>query len=215
MSKGEKKKERTRNDCNPFGIIVQTPFAKEVSTHPTMVSTQQPRFKGKKVDALSGQVDTGLSSQNSLFAELGQQVDTGPCSQNSLFSDLGQCVDTTTRAGRHTTERLQLKLNVCHVPPIGHPSKRDPNELSKPLEKFPLAARRVHLPLLLSWCLLKTNSHHFDCENWSLIVEEASEAPQGSRSSRSIRWRRFQGRSPSSKVQSIGWDFKDSSLFPI
>ncbi|MQL69153.1 hypothetical protein Taro_001457, partial [Colocasia esculenta] len=101
---------------------VQTPFAKEVSTHPTMVSTQQPKFKGKKVDALSGQVDTGISSQNSLFAELGQQVDTaseqvdtGPCSQNSLFSDLGQCVDTTTKAGRHTTERLQLKLNVCHV----------------------------------------------------------------------------------------------------
>ncbi|MQL81043.1 hypothetical protein Taro_013497 [Colocasia esculenta] len=62
---------------------VQTLFAKEVSTHPTMVSTQQPRFKGKKVD-------TGLSSQNNLFAELGQQVDTaseqvdtGPCSQNS------------------------------------------------------------------------------------------------------------------------------------
>ncbi|MQM10329.1 hypothetical protein Taro_043219, partial [Colocasia esculenta] len=101
---------------------VQTLFAKEVSTHPTMVSTQQPRFKGKKVDALSGQVDTGLSSQNSMFVELGQQVDAGPeqvdtgvSSQNSLFSGLGQCVDTTTRAGRHTTERLQPKLDVCHV----------------------------------------------------------------------------------------------------
>ncbi|MQL92626.1 hypothetical protein Taro_025254 [Colocasia esculenta] len=171
-----------------------------------MVSTQQPRFKGKKVDALSGQVDTGLSSQNNLIAELGQQVDTaseqvntGPCSQNNMFSDLGQYVDTTTRAGP--------QLAIHH--------KETPNELSKPPEKFPLAARRVHLPLLLSWCLLRTNSHHFDCENWSLIVEEASEAPQGSRSSRSIRWRRFQGRSPSSKVQSIGWDFKDSSLFPI
>ncbi|MQL69540.1 hypothetical protein Taro_001827, partial [Colocasia esculenta] len=58
------------------GLSVQTHFANEVLTHPTMVSTQQPRFKGKKVDALSGQVDTGLSSQNSLFAELGQQVDT-------------------------------------------------------------------------------------------------------------------------------------------
>ncbi|MQL73414.1 hypothetical protein Taro_005747, partial [Colocasia esculenta] len=48
---------------------VQTLFAKEVSTHPTMVSTQQPRFKGKKIDAGPEQVDTGLSSQNSLFAE--------------------------------------------------------------------------------------------------------------------------------------------------
>ncbi|MQL75925.1 hypothetical protein Taro_008308 [Colocasia esculenta] len=27
-------------------------------------------------------------------------------SQNSLFHDLGQCVDTTTRAGRHTTEKI-------------------------------------------------------------------------------------------------------------
>ncbi|MQM14716.1 hypothetical protein Taro_047651, partial [Colocasia esculenta] len=32
----------------PPGVEVQTLFAKEVSTHPTMVSTQQPRFKGKK-----------------------------------------------------------------------------------------------------------------------------------------------------------------------
>ncbi|MQL87133.1 hypothetical protein Taro_019668 [Colocasia esculenta] len=85
---------------------VQTLFAKEVSTHPTMVSTQQPRFKGKKttqVDALSRQVNTGLSSQNSMFAELGQQVDAGPeqvdtgiSSQNSMFAELGQQVDTAS-----------------------------------------------------------------------------------------------------------------------
>ncbi|MQL68713.1 hypothetical protein Taro_000983 [Colocasia esculenta] len=107
---------------------VQTPFAKEVSTHPTMVSTQQPRFKGKKVDALSGQVDTGLSSQNSLFSELGQQVDTtseqvdtGPCSQNSLFSDLGQCVDTTTR--KHL-KRLKEAYQVGAF--VGEDFKEDP-----------------------------------------------------------------------------------------
>ncbi|MQL78718.1 hypothetical protein Taro_011137, partial [Colocasia esculenta] len=83
---------------------VQTLFAKEVSTHPTMVSTQQPRFKGKKVDSLSGQVDTRLSSQNSMFAELGQQVDAGPeqvdtglSSQNNMFAELGQQVDTTPK----------------------------------------------------------------------------------------------------------------------
>ncbi|MQL76868.1 hypothetical protein Taro_009260, partial [Colocasia esculenta] len=58
-----------------------------------MVSTQHLSIKGKKVDALSRQVDTGLSSQNSMFTDLGQQVDatpeqvdTGLSSQNNLFS---------------------------------------------------------------------------------------------------------------------------------
>ncbi|MQL79023.1 hypothetical protein Taro_011460 [Colocasia esculenta] len=130
-----------------------------------MVSTQQPRFKGKKVDALSGQVDTGLSSQNIMFAELGQQVDagpeqvdTGPCSQNSLLS----IWDGVSTPPPGQVDTLRKDCNLNWMPPIGHPSKETPNELSKPPEKFPLAARRVHLPLLLSWCLLKTNSHHFD-----------------------------------------------------
>ncbi|MQL85715.1 hypothetical protein Taro_018235 [Colocasia esculenta] len=57
-----------------------------------MVSTQHLSIKGKKVDALSGQVDTGSCSQNSSFQNWGQQVDTaseqvdtGPCSQNILL----------------------------------------------------------------------------------------------------------------------------------
>ncbi|MQL99890.1 hypothetical protein Taro_032627 [Colocasia esculenta] len=73
-------------------------YAKDVSTHPSMVSTQQHRFKGKmckNVETVSTRVksvDTRPSSQNNQFKELGQQVDTlseqvdtGPSSQNSLF----------------------------------------------------------------------------------------------------------------------------------
>ncbi|MQL96538.1 hypothetical protein Taro_029215 [Colocasia esculenta] len=90
---GPVKHERGSQAIMKGRVHVQTLFAKEVSTHPTMLSTQHLSIKGKKVDALSGQVDTGLSSQNSMFADLGQQVDatpeqvdTGPCSQNILFS---------------------------------------------------------------------------------------------------------------------------------
>ncbi|MQM08280.1 hypothetical protein Taro_041137, partial [Colocasia esculenta] len=80
-------------------------FAKDVSTHPSMVSTQQHRFKGKmnqstQVDTLSEQVDTRPSSQNSQFEELGQQVDTlseqvdtGPSSQN-ISSHIWDSVST-------------------------------------------------------------------------------------------------------------------------
>ncbi|MQL79320.1 hypothetical protein Taro_011753 [Colocasia esculenta] len=73
MSKGEKK-EREQE------MIVQTLFAKEVSTHPTMVSTQQPRFKGKKVDTASEQVDTGPCSQNSC-SQIWDSVSTPPPGQ--------------------------------------------------------------------------------------------------------------------------------------
>ncbi|MQL71028.1 hypothetical protein Taro_003342, partial [Colocasia esculenta] len=54
-------------------------YAKDESTHPSMVSTHQHRFKGKlckNVDTLLEQVDTGSRSQNILSAELGKQVDT-------------------------------------------------------------------------------------------------------------------------------------------
>ncbi|MQL91352.1 hypothetical protein Taro_023963 [Colocasia esculenta] len=59
---------------------VQTLFAKEVSTHPTMVSTQQPRFKGKKVDTASEQDDTGPCSQNSC-SQIWDSVSTPPPGQ--------------------------------------------------------------------------------------------------------------------------------------
>ncbi|MQM12164.1 hypothetical protein Taro_045076, partial [Colocasia esculenta] len=58
---------------------VQTFYAKDVSTRPSLVSTHQHRLKEKlckNVDTLPGQVDTRPSSQNSQFEELGQQVDT-------------------------------------------------------------------------------------------------------------------------------------------
>ncbi|MQL89100.1 hypothetical protein Taro_021671, partial [Colocasia esculenta] len=113
------------------------------------------------------------------------------------------------------TQGVSLESFGYKKPPTGHPSHQETQRTLGASRKFPLAARRVHLPPLLSWCLLKTNSHQFDCENWSVILEEAFEAPQGSRSSRSIRWRRIQGRSPSSKVKSIAWDFKNPSFFPI
>ncbi|MQL89183.1 hypothetical protein Taro_021764, partial [Colocasia esculenta] len=79
---------------------VQTLFAKVVSTHPTMVSTQYLRLKGKK---------NGTAGRRRMRADRHWIT-----SQNSLFSDLGQEVDPTTRAGRHTTERLQLKMDDCH-----------------------------------------------------------------------------------------------------
>ncbi|MQL80416.1 hypothetical protein Taro_012851 [Colocasia esculenta] len=113
------------------------------------------------------------------------------------------------------TQGVSLESFGYKKPPIGHPSHQETQRTLGASRKFPLAARRVHLPPLLSCCLLKINSHQFDCENWSVILEEAFEAPQGSRSSRSICWRRIQGRSPSSKVQSIAWDFKNPSFFPI
>ncbi|MQM19800.1 hypothetical protein Taro_052812, partial [Colocasia esculenta] len=63
------------------------------------------RNQSTQVDTLLEQIDTGSSSQNSQFAELGQQVDT--------LSE--QRVDTTTRADRHTTESLKLKVDGRHV----------------------------------------------------------------------------------------------------
>ncbi|MQM16166.1 hypothetical protein Taro_049118, partial [Colocasia esculenta] len=78
----------------------------------------ESKSRSTRVDTDQEQVDTGPRSQNSLFAEWDkrstqdqEQVDTGPRSQNKL----GQEVDTTTRAGQHTTERLQLKMDDCHV----------------------------------------------------------------------------------------------------
>ncbi|MQM14425.1 hypothetical protein Taro_047357 [Colocasia esculenta] len=72
-----------------FNDGVDTPL-NGVDTTPQI---QRQKKLGQQVDAGPEQVDTGLSSQNSLFAELGQQVDTAseqvdtrPRSQNSLFS---------------------------------------------------------------------------------------------------------------------------------
>ncbi|MQM00939.1 hypothetical protein Taro_033683 [Colocasia esculenta] len=231
------------------GLSVQTLFAKEVSTHPTMVSTQHLSIKGKKVDALSGQVDTGSCSQNNSFQNWGQQVDTaseqvdtGPCSQNILFSvwdsvstpPPGQ-VDTLRkdcnldwmfatcqpramgyqpRIVCPCTQRVSLESFEYKRSLIGPPShQKRPNQLLEPPKSF-LAATRGRLPPLLFVCFQKTNSHQFKCENWSVIPVETSEASQGSRSSRSLRWRRIQGRSNNSKVQSIGFGLEDCKPLP-
>ena len=54
-----------------FNFQVQTLFAKEVSTHPSMVSTQQHRFKGKmckNVEIVSTQVKS-VSTRVAVFKE--------------------------------------------------------------------------------------------------------------------------------------------------
>ncbi|MQM19577.1 hypothetical protein Taro_052583 [Colocasia esculenta] len=120
-------------------------YAKDVSTHPSMVSTHQHRFKGNmcknvetvstrvksvstrvevfQVDTLSEQVDTRPSSQNSQFEELGQQVDTlkeqidtGPSSQNSL-SHILDSVSTLPPGQVDTLRNLFiLKLKAATCP---------------------------------------------------------------------------------------------------
>ncbi|MQL83698.1 hypothetical protein Taro_016193, partial [Colocasia esculenta] len=76
------------------------------------------------------------------------------------------------------TQGVSLEYFGYRKHPIDHPSHQETQRTLGASRKFPLAARRVHLPPLLSWCLLKTNSHQFDCENWSVILEEAFKAPQ-------------------------------------
>ncbi|MQL90289.1 hypothetical protein Taro_022879 [Colocasia esculenta] len=106
---------------NELFFLVQTFYAKDVSTHPSMVSTHQHRLKEKlckNVDTLPGQVDTRPSSQNSQFEELGQQVDTlpgqvdtRPSSQNSQFEELGQQVDTLkSRSTRDLSPRTDSSI---------------------------------------------------------------------------------------------------------
>ncbi|MQM16464.1 hypothetical protein Taro_049420 [Colocasia esculenta] len=137
-------------------------------------------------------------NQTTQVDALSGQVDTRACSQNISFQNWRQQVDATPEQAPNwpsIMSRHQRTLQASSKVPFGGEKSSSPSSA-----------------LLV---LLKTNSHQFDYENWSLIPEEAIEVPQGSRSSRSIYWRRLQGRSPASIVQSIGWDFKDSSLFPI
>ncbi|MQM23947.1 hypothetical protein Taro_057017, partial [Colocasia esculenta] len=74
---------------------VQTFYAKDESTHPSMVSTHQHRFKGKMCKYVET-VSTHVKSVSTRVAvdTLSEQVDTRPSSQNSHFADLGQQVDT-------------------------------------------------------------------------------------------------------------------------
>ncbi|MQL72471.1 hypothetical protein Taro_004805 [Colocasia esculenta] len=116
-------------------------YAKDESTHPSMVSTHQHIFKGKMcknvetvsthvksvstrvaVDTLSEQVDTRSRFQNSQFEELGQQVDTlseqvdtGSSSQNNLLHILDSA--STLPLGQVDTLRklFILKVDGCHV----------------------------------------------------------------------------------------------------
>ncbi|MQM07366.1 hypothetical protein Taro_040207 [Colocasia esculenta] len=116
-------------------------YAKDESTHPSMVATHQHRFKGKRcknvetvsthvksvstrvaVDTLSEQVDTRSRSQNSQFVDLGQQVDTlpeqvdtGPSSQN-CFLHILDSVSTLPPGQVDTLRKLfHPKVDGCHV----------------------------------------------------------------------------------------------------
>ncbi|MQM13147.1 hypothetical protein Taro_046070, partial [Colocasia esculenta] len=99
-------------------------YAKDVSTHPSMVSTQQHRFKGKmckNVETVSTRVKS-VSTRVAVFhksVHLGRHTPRagrhGTFFPEQHFPYFGQCVDTTTRAGRHTTGSFHLKVDGCHV----------------------------------------------------------------------------------------------------
>ncbi|MQL95228.1 hypothetical protein Taro_027900 [Colocasia esculenta] len=96
------------------------------------------RNKCTQVDTLSEQVDTGPSSQNSQFAELGQQVDTlskqvdtlseqvdtGPSSQN-ISSHIWNSVSTPSSGQVDTLRKvcnLKWMAATCQPRPMGnHP----------------------------------------------------------------------------------------------
>ncbi|MQM12651.1 hypothetical protein Taro_045573, partial [Colocasia esculenta] len=104
----------------------QTFLCKSVSTHPSMVSTHQHRFKGKickSVETVSTHVKS-VSTRVAVFSEikptqvdtLSEQVDTRPSSQNSQFEELGQQVDTLkSRSTRDSLPRTALLISgtVC------------------------------------------------------------------------------------------------------
>ncbi|MQL75171.1 hypothetical protein Taro_007538, partial [Colocasia esculenta] len=105
----------------------QTFLCKSVSTHPSMVSTHQHRFKGnmcKNVEIVSTHVKSVLTRVEPTQVDtLSEQVDTRPSSQNSQFEELGQQVDTlkssvsTLPPGQVDTLRklFILKVDGCHV----------------------------------------------------------------------------------------------------
>ncbi|MQM04504.1 hypothetical protein Taro_037303 [Colocasia esculenta] len=146
-------------------------YAKDESTHPSMVSTHQHRFKAKCVDTLSEQVDTRSRFQNSQFEELGQQVDTlseqvdtTPSSQNSQFAYLGQQVDTLkSKSTRDPLPRTAFYIfwTVCRHYHQGSLHKREGQNSLRASKKLLEAKKSSCLLPLLSKCFQKTNSHQF------------------------------------------------------
>ncbi|MQL85092.1 hypothetical protein Taro_017614 [Colocasia esculenta] len=99
-------------------------MSKSVSTR-----VADSRNKCTQVDTLSEQVDTGPSSQNSQFAELGQQVDTlseqvdtGPSSQN-ISSHIWDSVSTPPPGQVDTLRKvcnLKWMAATCQPRPMGN-----------------------------------------------------------------------------------------------
>ncbi|MQL99669.1 hypothetical protein Taro_032394 [Colocasia esculenta] len=109
---------------------VQTLFAKEVSTHSTMV-------------------DTGSCSQNSWFQNQDSRS-TQYQSRSTLdqfpeqpVSRFGQCVDTTTRAGRHTTETERMGKKMSFLWSI-HSSLATKNSSTRPQQVPKLIPRLLN-----------------------------------------------------------------------
>ncbi|MQM14281.1 hypothetical protein Taro_047211 [Colocasia esculenta] len=143
-------------------------YAKDVSTHPSMVSTHQHRFKGnmcKNVETVSTQVKS-VSTRVEVFQvdTLSEQVDIRPSSQNNQFEELGQQVDTLkSRSTRDLLPRTAFSIfgTVCRHYHQGSLHIREgPNSLRA--SKKLLAAKKSSCLLpLLSKCFQKTNSHQF------------------------------------------------------
>ncbi|MQL70357.1 hypothetical protein Taro_002669, partial [Colocasia esculenta] len=124
----------------------QALFAKEVSTHPSMVSTQQHRFKGKMSTHSSEQVDTRSRSQNSCFVNWDRR---------STHSQSVSTQDTfpAVQVANFQTSYKRFFSASLHI-------REGPNSLRA--SKKLLAAKKSSCLLpLLSKCFQKTNSHQF------------------------------------------------------
>ncbi|MQL76581.1 hypothetical protein Taro_008967 [Colocasia esculenta] len=131
-------------------------YAKDESTHPSMVSTHQHRFKGKmckNVETVSTHVKS-VSKRVAVF-----QKSSLPRSTHS------QSRSTHSRAGRHGTlfpEQPSTHSGQCvdTTTMAAFTSEKDKNSLRA--SKKLLAAKKSSCLLpLLSKCFQKTNSHQF------------------------------------------------------
>ncbi|MQL75335.1 hypothetical protein Taro_007699 [Colocasia esculenta] len=166
-------------------LNVQALFAKGVSTHPSMVSTQQHRFKGKMSTHSSEQVDTRSRSQNSCFVNWDRRSTHSQSVSTQDNFPAVQVVNFQTSYKRFLSASLQ--------------KVKGPNSL-RASKKLLAAKKSPCLLPLLSKCFQKTNSHQFKHSKEADPIED-------------FFGEEFE-EDPTSQLQSIDLDFKFHKSLP-
>ncbi|MQL95705.1 hypothetical protein Taro_028372 [Colocasia esculenta] len=160
-------------------------YANDESTHPSMVSTHQHRFKGKMCKNVET-VSTHVKSVSTRVVDtLSEQVDTRPSSQNSQFADLGQQVDTLK--SRLTRDLLPRTTSyIFWTTPLKHSKEADPVEdfFGEEFEEDPTSQiAEYRLGLQASQVPVDSKQGPIDRYNQSESTSSAKALPVDNRSS--------------------------------